>query len=135
MNDSRVKLYKTLQNVYGKVMSIAFFAGIVPLPVFIASIIAGPSVPALQTASVWMYKTYYPIFIALGSIAVLIGLVAMYAGKKEGLSIKSVNNNDPERNFGAKEAMSASKNMIEQVEAEKEADEKMAEELHHKKDD
>jgi len=135
MNDSRVKLYKNLQKIYGIIMSIAFFAGIVPLPVFIACLIAGPSVPALQSASVWMYKSYYPVFIALGSIAVLIGLFAMYAGKKEGLSIKSVNNNDPERNFGAKEAMSASKNMIEQAEAEKEADEKMAEELQHKKDE
>ena len=37
----------------------------------------------------WLYTQYYPWIIALASIAVLIGLIAMYVGKQEAFSTKS----------------------------------------------
>lgn len=84
----REKLFQTLNKIYGIVMSIAFFGGIVPLPFFLAALVIGGSVG--ENMTVFFYKQFYPWVIALASIAVLIGTVAMYVGKMEGLSVKKV---------------------------------------------
>ena len=42
-----------------------------------------------ESLAVFLYKQYYPWVIALASISVLIGLIAMYAGRKEAMSTKS----------------------------------------------
>lgn len=84
----REKLFQKLNKIYGIVMSIAFFGGIVPLPFFLAALVIGGSVG--ENMTVFFYKQFYPWVIALASIAVLIGMVAMYAGKMEGLSVKKV---------------------------------------------
>lgn len=84
----REKLFQKLNKIYGIVMSIAFFGGIVPLPFFLAALVIGGSVG--ENMTVFFYKQFYPWVIALASIAVLIGMVAMYVGKMEGLSVKKV---------------------------------------------
>ncbi|MBE5795777.1 MAG: hypothetical protein E7327_00180 [Clostridiales bacterium] len=84
----REKLFQKLNKIYGIVMSIAFFGGIVPLPFFLAALVIGGSVG--ENMTVFFYKQFYPWVIALASIAVLIGTVAMYVGKVEGLSVKKV---------------------------------------------
>ncbi len=84
----REKIYNFLNKAYGIHMSISFFAGGVPLiPFIIALIIGGKTGEAI---SVFLYDKYYPWVIIIGSVAIVIGLIAMYVGKLEGLSVKSV---------------------------------------------
>lgn len=84
----REKIYQFLNKTYGILMSISFFGGVVPvIPFVIAVIIGGETGEAI---AVFLYKQYYPWVILLGSIAIVIGLIAMYVGKLEGLSVKSV---------------------------------------------
>ncbi len=85
----REKIYITMNRIYGILMSVAFFAGFLPvIPFIIAIIIGGPSAEAL---CVFLYKKYYIWVIAAASIAVLFGLVTMYVGGKKGLSVKEIN--------------------------------------------
>ncbi len=83
----REKIYAVLQKIYGITMTVAFFGGVLPLIPFIIAIIIGGTTG--ESIAVFLYKQYYPWVIALASIAVLIGLIAMYVGKKEALSSKS----------------------------------------------
>ncbi len=69
-------------------MFISFFAGGLPLIPFIIALIAGGKTG--EAISVFLIDEYYPWVIILGSIAIVIGLIAMYVGKLEGLSVKSV---------------------------------------------
>lgn len=85
----REKVYDGLKKVYGITMTVAFFGGVVPLVPFIIAIIIGGATG--ETIAVWLYKQYYPWIIALASIAVIIGLIAMYVGRQEALSSKSFN--------------------------------------------
>ena len=88
----REKIYDVLKKLYGITMTVAFFGGVVPLlPFIVAMIIGGGADGTGEAIATWLYKQYYPWIIALASIAVLIGLVAMYVGKQEGLSAKSFN--------------------------------------------
>ena len=83
----REKIYNVLNKIYGVLMTISFFAGAAPLVVFlIALVIRGP---AAESMTVAMKDYVYPYIIAMASIAVLIGWIAMYVGKQEGLSVKS----------------------------------------------
>lgn len=88
----RNKLYKTLNKTYGILMTISFFAGGLPIIPFIIALIVGGKVG--ESISIFLYKQYYPWVIVLGSIAIIIGLIAMYLGKLEGLSVKSVTADD-----------------------------------------
>ena len=86
----REKIEKVLQKIYGITLTISFFAGVLPLiPFIIAIIIGGGEGGTGEAIATWLYKQYYPWVIALASIAILIGLVAMYVGKKEAFSTKS----------------------------------------------
>jgi thiol:disulfide interchange protein len=85
----REKIYNVLHKTYGIAMSISFFAGFLPLIPFVIAIIIGTD--AGEAIAVFLYKQYYPWVIALASAAVIIGLVAMYVGKIQGLSIKKIN--------------------------------------------
>ena len=86
----REKVEKVLQKIYGITLTISFFAGLLPLiPFVIAIIIGGGEGGTGEAISTWLYKEYYPWVIALASIAILIGLIAMYVGKKEAFSTKS----------------------------------------------
>ena len=69
-------------------MTISFFAGILPLIPFIIAIIIGGDIGS--NISIFLYKQFYPWVIVIGSVAILVGLIAMYVGKLEGLSVKKV---------------------------------------------
>ena len=84
----RNKLYNALKKAYGIMMTVSFFAGGLPLIPFIIALIIGGSTG--ETIAVFLYKQYYPWVIILGSLAIVVGLIAMYLGKLEGLSVKSV---------------------------------------------
>lgn len=84
----RDKLYRILNKIYGILMSVSFFGGFLPLIPFIAAIIIGGETG--EAIAVFLYKQYFPVVIILGSVAVVIGMIAMYVGKIEGLSVKSV---------------------------------------------
>ena len=80
----RDKIYKILNHVYGILMFVSFFAGLVPIiPFIIAVIIGGDTGEAI---SVFLYKNYYPIIIAITTIAVMIGWIASYIREKEKLN-------------------------------------------------
>jgi len=57
------------------------------LPFLFALIVGGE---LAENIAVFLHKQYYPWVIIIGSIAIVIGLIAMYVGKLEGLSVKSV---------------------------------------------
>lgn len=84
----REKLYKALNKAYGILMSVSFFAGGIPLIPFIIALIVGGKTG--EAISVFLIDKYYPWVILLGSVAIIVGLLAMYVGKLEGLSVKSV---------------------------------------------
>ncbi len=86
----RQKIETILQRIYGITLMISFFAGLLPLfPFIIAIIIGGGAGGTGEAIGTWLYKEYYPWVIALASIAILIGLISMYVGKKEAFSTKS----------------------------------------------
>ncbi len=91
----RKKLYTALNKIYGVMMTVSFFAGILPvLPFLFALIVGGPTAEAV---TVFFYKQYYPWVIVIGCLAILVGLAAMYAGKLEGLSVKKINGEKGEK--------------------------------------
>lgn len=92
----RKKIFDILNKAYGILMSISFFAGFIPLISFIFAIIIGGTLG--ENISVFLYKQYYPWVIIVGSVALVIGLIAMYVGKLEGLSMKKVNTEDSTTN-------------------------------------
>ena len=86
----RQKIESVLQKIYGISLTVSFFAGVLPLiPLIVAIIVGGGDGGAGERISNWLYKQYYPWVIALASIAILIGLIAMYVGKKEAFSTRS----------------------------------------------
>ena len=82
----RKKIYNVLNKIYGVLMTVSFFAGILPLIPFLIAIIIGGDTGA--SISNFLYKDFYPWVIMVGSVAILVGLVAMYVGKVESLSVK-----------------------------------------------
>ena len=90
----RKKIFNILNKLYAAFMMISFFGGVLPLIPFIIALIIGGD--AAETISVFLYNQYYPWVIILGSVAILLGMAAMYVGKLESLSIKSVNTEDSE---------------------------------------
>jgi len=84
----RKKIFEILNKTYGILMSISFFAGLLPLLPFLFALIVGGELA--ENIAVFLHKQYYPWVIIIGSIAIVIGLIAMYVGKLEGLSVKSV---------------------------------------------
>ena len=84
----REKIFKILNKAYGVLMFISFFAGGLPLIPFIIALIAGGKTG--EAISVFLIDEYYPWVIVCGSVAIVVGLIAMYVGKLEGLSVKSV---------------------------------------------
>ena len=87
----REKIYKFLNKLYGILMTMSFFGGAIPLVAYIVAIIFGGAVG--ESIAVFFSDVFYLYVFALASIAVVVGLIAMYVGKEEGLSVKS---------FGAK---------------------------------
>lgn len=84
----RKKLFDILNRVYGVMMTASFFAGFLPLIPFVIAIIIGGETG--EKIAVFLKDDYYPYVIIVGSVSVVIGLIAMYVGKLEGLSVKNV---------------------------------------------
>ncbi len=82
----REKIYKILNKIYGLTLFISFFAGLLPVIPFIIAIIIGGSTG--ESISLFLSKQYYPVIIAMASISVIIGWVAMYVEKKDGACFK-----------------------------------------------
>lgn len=87
----RKKIFDTLNKIYGILMTISFFAGFIPFLGFVFAIIIGGEIG--EATAIFLHKQYYPWVILLGSIAIVIGVIAMYIGKIEGLSLKNVSAN------------------------------------------
>jgi len=82
------KIYKVLNKIYAGMMFASFFAGFLPvIPFIIALIIGGETGSAIYA---FLFSEYYPWVIAVGSLSIIVGLVAMYVGKIEDLSLKSM---------------------------------------------
>ena len=71
----RKKIFNILNKIYGILMTVSFFGGIVPLLPFLVCLVVGGSFG--ETVSVFLYKQYYPWVILTGSIAIVIGLIAL----------------------------------------------------------
>ena len=84
----RERIFKICNTVYGVLMTVSFFGGVLPLIPFIVALIVGGKTG--EAISLFLYNDYYPWVILAGSIAVVVGLIAMYIGKLEGLSIKKM---------------------------------------------
>ena len=84
----RKKIYTILNRIYGVMMTISFFAGVLPIIPFVIAIIIGGDIG--ESISIFLYKQFYPWVIVMGSVSILVGLAAMYVGKLEGLSVKKV---------------------------------------------
>ena len=72
----REKIYKALNKIYGVMLMASFFAGLLPLAVFVVAIIIGGSTG--ESISIFLYKEFYPWVIACAALAVLIGWITMY---------------------------------------------------------
>ena len=88
----REKLYTIFNKMYGIMMTVSFFAGFLPLIPFVVAMIIGGDVG--EMIAVFLYKQYYPWVIIIGSLSIVVGLVAMYIGKREALSVKSISAED-----------------------------------------
>ncbi len=88
----REKIYKFLNKLYGILMTISFFGGAIPLVAYIIAMIIGGTTG--ESIAVFFSDVFYLYVFALASIAVVVGLVAMYVGKQEGLSVKSFEKKD-----------------------------------------
>ncbi len=82
----REKIFKILNKIYGALLLVSFFAGLLPLFAFIAAIAIGGSTG--EQISLFFYNEYYPYVIAIAAVSVIVGLVAMYIGKMQGFSVK-----------------------------------------------
>lgn len=82
------KIYKILNKIYAAMMFTSFFAGFIPIIPFIAALFIGGDTGASIYS--FFFQKYFPWVIALGSLSVIVGLIAMYVGKIEDLSLKSM---------------------------------------------
>lgn len=89
----RKKIYNVLNKIYGIAMTVSFFAGILPLIPFVVAIIIGGETG--EAISLFLYNEFYPWVIILASVAIIIGLIAMYIAKIDSLSVKSVGEEEP----------------------------------------
>ena len=79
-----------LEKVFGWGILLCLLAGGLAFFGFlVALIIGGGADSAAQQISVFIQKQYFPVVITCASITVGIGLLSMYLGKTEALSLKS----------------------------------------------
>lgn len=89
----RKKLFDICNKIYGVLMTASFFGGVLPLIPFIFAIIVGGELG--EKIALFLYNDYYPWVIIAGSVALVFGVIAMYIGKIEGLSVKKVSVDTP----------------------------------------
>ena len=86
------KIYQILNKIYSVMMFVSFFAGFVPVIPFVVALFVGGKVGAGIYS--FFFNEFYPVVIALGSISIVIGLIAMYVNKIEDMSLKSMTPKD-----------------------------------------
>ena len=86
------KIYRILNKIYATTMFASFFAGFLPLIPFVVALFIGGDVGAAIYK--FLFNDYFPWVIALGSFSIIVGLIAMYVGKIEDLSLKSMKKQD-----------------------------------------
>lgn len=84
----RKKIFTVLNRAYGIMMTVSFFGGFLPLIPFIVALCIGGETG--EKIAVFIKNQYYPWVIVLGCFAIIVGLIAMYVGKLEGLSVKKI---------------------------------------------
>lgn len=82
------KVYNVLNKIYAVMMCVSFLAGIIPVIPFLIALFVGGEVG--QIIYNICFKYFFPYVIALGSLSIIVGLIAMYVGKIEDLSLKSM---------------------------------------------
>lgn len=90
----RKKIFAILNRIYGIMMTVSFFGGFLPLVPFIVALCVGGKTG--ENIAVFLKNQYYPWVIVIGCFAILVGLIAMYIGKLEGLSVKKVDTDNNE---------------------------------------
>lgn len=83
----RSKIAKFFQKLYGILMSVSFFAGFIPFFPFLFAIIVGGTLG--ESIAVFLYKQYYPWVIVIGSLALIFGLISLYASGENALTSKT----------------------------------------------
>lgn len=84
----REKICRVLRIIYGIAMSVSFFGGVLPVIPFLVALMIGGETG--ESIAVFLKTQYYPWVIVIGSVAIIVGLISMYIGKVQGLSIKNV---------------------------------------------
>ena len=82
------KLYNILNKIYGVTMMVSFFTAALPIIPFIIAIIVGGNTG--EAICLFLQTKFYPVVMVLASVAVIIGLIAMYIGKKQDFSLKTL---------------------------------------------
>lgn len=70
------KFHDIIEKIYGVMMTASFFGGILPLIPFVVALCIGGSTG--EAMALFISEKYYPWIIALGSVAVLVGLINVY---------------------------------------------------------
>ena len=91
----RQKLYNVIHKIYGILMTVSFFAGILPLLPFVVALIVGGETG--EKIALFLYNDYYKWVILGASVSVLVGLIGLYVSGEEGLSVKSVGKKKEEK--------------------------------------
>ena len=82
------KMSDILKTVFGYGIMITLVVGGLTFFGYVAALIIGGDLA--EKICVFLQKQYYPVVIVVGALAIVVGWIAMYVGKKEGLSIKEM---------------------------------------------
>ena len=78
-----------IKKAYGILIMISFFGGLLPLIAFLVAFVLGGEIG--ESVSLFLFDKYYPVIIAMASLAIIVGLIGMYLSKEQSLSIKTMN--------------------------------------------
>lgn len=84
---TRQKLSQLLNSIFGWGVFLALIAGSLSFFGFVIALIMGGS--GGEALAVYLQKQYFPVLIRITSIVIGIGLIAMYVGKEQALSLAS----------------------------------------------
>lgn len=84
---TRKNLAGLLNNVFGWGILVALIAGAMSFFGFLAALMMGGK--GGEAFSIFLQKQYFPLLIRFTSVMIGIGLLAMYAGKEQALSLVS----------------------------------------------
>ncbi len=90
-----MKIFEIMKKLYGILMMVSFFGAALPvIPFIVALIIGGKTGEAIAT---FLTAKYYPVIMVLACIAVIFGVIGMYAAKKQDFSLKTLNRKEEKK--------------------------------------